>query len=253
MGHWKLWIATFTVIDTIWCESIAGLHPNWTSSGHLRRCSMADTTVDCDIHSVRYDMVREYCRPPSQLDLIRSPTTLQHGRYADKELVQWHISFYTIEANQKAPLKAVDCDIHSVRYDMVREYCRPPSQLDLIRSPTTLQHGRYADKELEQWHASFYTIVTNVNGSLEAVDCDIHSVRYDMVREYCRPPSQLDLIRSPTTLQHGRYADKELEQWHISFYTIVTNVNGSLEAVDCDIYSVRYDMVLEYYMPPSEL
>eukprot|EP00985_Skeletonema_marinoi_P024506 scaffold17078_cov90-Skeletonema_marinoi.AAC.1 len=108
---------------------------------------------------------------------------------------------------------------------MVLEYCRPPSKLSLIRSPTTLQHGRYADKELEQRHIFLYTIVTNVNGSLEAVDCYIHSARYDMVLE------------SPTTLQHGRYTDKELEQRHISFYTIVTNVNGSLEAVDCYIHS----------------
>eukprot|EP00985_Skeletonema_marinoi_P013127 scaffold6471_cov108-Skeletonema_marinoi.AAC.2 len=95
-------------------------------------------------------------------------------------------------------------------------------ELDPIRSPTTLQHGRYAYKELEQWYISFYTNVTNVHGSLEAVHCNIHSARYDMVLEYCRPPSKLDPIRSPTTLQHGRYADKELEQWHISFYTIVT-------------------------------
>eukprot|EP00984_Skeletonema_dohrnii_P018946 scaffold8982_cov96-Skeletonema_dohrnii-CCMP3373.AAC.4 len=29
------------------------------------------------------------------------------------------------------------------------------------------------------------------------------------------------------------------------FYTIMANYNGSLEAVDCDIHSVRYDMVLE--------
>jgi len=50
--------------------------------------------------------------------------------------------------------------------------------LDLIRSPTTLQHGRYADTELEKWHVSFYTIATDYNRSLEAVDCDIHSARY---------------------------------------------------------------------------
>ena len=108
-----------------------------------------------------------------------------------------------------------------------------------------MQHGRYADKELEQWHISFYTNVTNVNESLEAVDCYIHSARYDMVLEYCTPPSKLDPMRSPTTLQHGRYADKELEQLHISFYTNVTNVHGSLEAVDCYIHSARYDVVFQ--------
>eukprot|EP00985_Skeletonema_marinoi_P026739 scaffold20989_cov124-Skeletonema_marinoi.AAC.1 len=116
-----------------------------------------------------------------------------------------------------------------------------------------------ADTQIKSLSSGIYpsilSYLTNVNGSLEAVDCDIHSARYDMVLEYCTPPSQLelDLIRSPTTLQPGRYADKELEQWHISFYTIVTNVNGSLEAVDCDIHSVRYDMVLEYCTPPSKL
>eukprot|EP00984_Skeletonema_dohrnii_P016729 scaffold7474_cov143-Skeletonema_dohrnii-CCMP3373.AAC.1 len=67
---------------------------------------------------------------------------------------------------------------------MVLEYCRRLSRFDLIRSPTTLQYGRYADEELEQWNISFYTIVTNVNGSLGAVDCYIHSARYDMVDEY---------------------------------------------------------------------
>eukprot|EP00984_Skeletonema_dohrnii_P003233 scaffold1073_cov113-Skeletonema_dohrnii-CCMP3373.AAC.6 len=241
------------------------------------------------------------CGGRTKLDLIRSSTTLQHGRYADKELEQWHISFYTIVTNVNGSLEAVDCYTNSTRYDMVLEYCSTrvgPHQirygatvvlgsiheLDLIRSSTTLQHGRYADKELEQWHISFYTIVTNVNGSLEAVDCYTHSARYDMVLEYCiivLHPSltssghlrrcsmadtqitslssgirygarvllgsihELDLIRSSTTLQHGRYADNELEQWHISFYTIVTNVNGSLEAVDCYTHSARYDMVLQ--------
>eukprot|EP00984_Skeletonema_dohrnii_P029523 scaffold20230_cov218-Skeletonema_dohrnii-CCMP3373.AAC.1 len=105
---------------------------------------------------------------------------------------------------------------------MVLDYCRRPSELGLIRTPTTLQHGRYADEELEQSNISFYTIVTNVNGSLQAVDCYIHSARYDMVLDYCRRPSQLGLIRSPTTLQHCPYADEELEQSNISFYTIVT-------------------------------
>eukprot|EP00984_Skeletonema_dohrnii_P031112 scaffold23202_cov83-Skeletonema_dohrnii-CCMP3373.AAC.2 len=86
------------------------------------------------------------------------------------------------------------------------------TELDTIQSPTTLQHGRYADKQLEQWQTYFYTIITNVNGSLEAVDCHIHSARYDTVMK-CAGGHPMDLIRSPTTLQHGRYADKQLEQW----------------------------------------
>eukprot|EP00984_Skeletonema_dohrnii_P025388 scaffold14544_cov103-Skeletonema_dohrnii-CCMP3373.AAC.1 len=45
--------------------------------------------------------------------------------------------------------------------------------------------------ELEPCNISFYTIITNHNGPLEAVDCDNHCDRYDMVRESCRRPSQI--------------------------------------------------------------
>eukprot|EP00985_Skeletonema_marinoi_P027586 scaffold22905_cov190-Skeletonema_marinoi.AAC.1 len=34
---------------------------------------------------------------------------------------------------------------------------------------------------LEQWQRCFYSIIANFNGSLEAVDCHIHSVRYDTI------------------------------------------------------------------------
>ena len=64
-------------------------------------------------------------------------------------------------------------------------------KLDLIKSPTTLKHGRYTYKELEQWHISYYTIVTNLNGLLQAVDCDIHSDRYDIVLESCCLSTQI--------------------------------------------------------------
>eukprot|EP00984_Skeletonema_dohrnii_P026596 scaffold15951_cov105-Skeletonema_dohrnii-CCMP3373.AAC.1 len=36
-----------------------------------------------------------------------------------------------------------------------------------------------------------------------------------------------------------------LEPCQRCFYLITANYNGSLEAVDCHIHSVRYDMVLE--------
>eukprot|EP00984_Skeletonema_dohrnii_P032744 scaffold27385_cov83-Skeletonema_dohrnii-CCMP3373.AAC.1 len=36
-----------------------------------------------------------------------------------------------------------------------------------------------------------------------------------------------------------------LEPCKRSFYTIMANYHGPLEAVDCHIHSVRYDMVLE--------
>eukprot|EP00984_Skeletonema_dohrnii_P031115 scaffold23202_cov83-Skeletonema_dohrnii-CCMP3373.AAC.5 len=167
MGHWKLLIAIFTAPDTIWFKSVAGGHPNWTSSGHLRRCSMADTqiknlsTVDCHIHSARYDTVMKCAGG--------HPNWTSSG----------HLRRCSMADTQINNLSTVDCHIHSARYNTVMK-C---AQLDLIRSPTTLQRRRYADKELEQWQTYFYTIVTNVNGSLEAVECHIHSARYDMVLE----------------------------------------------------------------------
>eukprot|EP00984_Skeletonema_dohrnii_P010652 scaffold4172_cov87-Skeletonema_dohrnii-CCMP3373.AAC.1 len=38
---------------------------------------------------------------------------------------------------------------------------------------------------------SILSIVTNHNGPLKAVDCDIHSVGYDIVLECCSRPSQI--------------------------------------------------------------
>eukprot|EP00985_Skeletonema_marinoi_P029441 scaffold27871_cov172-Skeletonema_marinoi.AAC.1 len=55
-------------------------------------------------------------------------------------------------------------------------------------------------KDLEPCKRCFYTIMASYNGPLQAVDCDIHSVGYDMVLECCCGHPKLDLIRSPTTL-----------------------------------------------------
>eukprot|EP00984_Skeletonema_dohrnii_P034898 scaffold34135_cov183-Skeletonema_dohrnii-CCMP3373.AAC.2 len=48
MGHQKLLIAIFIACDSIWpsTEKLAAVS-NWTSSGHLRRCSDADTLNKC--------------------------------------------------------------------------------------------------------------------------------------------------------------------------------------------------------------
>eukprot|EP00985_Skeletonema_marinoi_P022782 scaffold14737_cov197-Skeletonema_marinoi.AAC.5 len=98
--------------------------------------------------------------------------TLQHGRYVDKEL-------------------------EHARYDMVDEYGGRGEPN--LASSGHLRRCSMVDTQIKSLR-SFYTIVTNVNGSLEAMDCYINNTRYDMVLE------------SPTTLQCGRYADKELEQ-----------------------------------------
>eukprot|EP00985_Skeletonema_marinoi_P025293 scaffold18443_cov142-Skeletonema_marinoi.AAC.6 len=47
-------------------------------------------------------------------------------------------SFYTIATNHYKPLEAVDCDIHSVGYEMGRNAPGDSPKLDLIRSHTTL-------------------------------------------------------------------------------------------------------------------
>eukprot|EP00984_Skeletonema_dohrnii_P011748 scaffold4717_cov126-Skeletonema_dohrnii-CCMP3373.AAC.1 len=54
---------------------------------------------------------------------------------------------------------------------------------------------------LEPCKRCFYTIMANFNGPLKAVDCNIHSVRYDMVLESRagQMPHQVtyDLVATP--------------------------------------------------------
>eukprot|EP00985_Skeletonema_marinoi_P027339 scaffold22302_cov95-Skeletonema_marinoi.AAC.1 len=89
--------------------------------------------------------------------------------------------------------------------------------------------------------------MANYYGSLEAVDCHIHSceIRYERQKRTCSVSD--GLIRS------RRYGQLILEQRQRCFYTIITDYNGSLEAVDCHIHSVRYDMVLESCWRPSRI
>eukprot|EP00984_Skeletonema_dohrnii_P032191 scaffold25785_cov183-Skeletonema_dohrnii-CCMP3373.AAC.1 len=47
MGHYNLWIVIFTAWDTIWCKRVELAAVSGASSGHLRRCSDADTTNQC--------------------------------------------------------------------------------------------------------------------------------------------------------------------------------------------------------------
>eukprot|EP00984_Skeletonema_dohrnii_P030757 scaffold22483_cov128-Skeletonema_dohrnii-CCMP3373.AAC.1 len=72
-------------------------------------------------------------------------------------------------ANYDGSLKAVDCRIHSVRYDMVLE-----SSLRRLRWPHPHQ-----------------------------VTYDVVAVRYDIVFEFAASHPTLDLIRSHMKLQHG--------------------------------------------------
>eukprot|EP00985_Skeletonema_marinoi_P027069 scaffold21634_cov76-Skeletonema_marinoi.AAC.1 len=59
---------------------------------------------------------------------------------------------------------------------------------------------RYAQIMLEPYKRCFYTIMANYHGSLEAVDCHIHIVRYDMAVDREAGGHLRCLIRSPTTL-----------------------------------------------------
>eukprot|EP00985_Skeletonema_marinoi_P019729 scaffold11426_cov128-Skeletonema_marinoi.AAC.7 len=68
MSRYNLWIATFTALYTIWDALHLVAIPNWASSGHLRRCSMADSHIKSLSRGiVRYDMVLECCSRPSQI------------------------------------------------------------------------------------------------------------------------------------------------------------------------------------------
>ena len=108
--------------------------------------------------------------------------------------------FYTIIANCNGPLEGVDCHIHRVRYDMAVKEVLAAVAGGLIRSPTMLKRCRYDEQMLEPLQRCFYTIMANCNGSIEAVECHIHSVRYDMaVKEVLAAVSD-GLIRSPLTL-----------------------------------------------------
>eukprot|EP00985_Skeletonema_marinoi_P018404 scaffold10269_cov163-Skeletonema_marinoi.AAC.1 len=50
-----------------------------------------------------------------------------------------------------------------------------------------------------------------------------------------------------------RYDQQMLEPCQRCFYTIMANSYGTLEAVDCRIHSVRYNMVLECLVVSPEL
>ena len=118
---------------------------DWASSGHLRRCSDADT-------------IKQMLEPCKRC-------------------------FYTIMANYNGSLQAVDCHIHSVRYDMVSTEFRAWAAVSDWASSGHLRRCSDADtikQMLEPCKRCFYTIMANYNGSLQAVDCHIHSVRYDM-------------------------------------------------------------------------
>ena len=66
--------------------------------------------------------------------------------------------------------------------------------------------------EDEQLQKDFYTIITEYNGSLEAVDCNVNIVRYDIE------------LTSSCHLRSCRivHAYIEHEQWQIYFHTIKT-------------------------------
>eukprot|EP00985_Skeletonema_marinoi_P023908 scaffold16194_cov92-Skeletonema_marinoi.AAC.2 len=63
---------------------------------------------------------------------------------------------------------------------------------------------------LEPCKRYFYAIIANYNGSLEAVDCHIHSVRYDMADQQrswglLRWPHQVtyDVVATPIRLTNA--------------------------------------------------
>eukprot|EP00984_Skeletonema_dohrnii_P012045 scaffold4841_cov121-Skeletonema_dohrnii-CCMP3373.AAC.12 len=86
--------------------------------------------------------------------------------------------------------------------------------------------------------------MANYKGSLEAVDCHIDRVRYDMV--FKNLLAAIPNWSSSGHLRRCSIADTHIKSFssgiYISFYAIVTNHNGPLQAVDRDVHSVRYDI-----------
>eukprot|EP00985_Skeletonema_marinoi_P010869 scaffold5100_cov110-Skeletonema_marinoi.AAC.8 len=75
---------------------------------------------------------------------------------------------------------------------------------------------------LEPCNRCFYTIMANYHGSLEAVDCHIHSVRYDSGLEVssCGHP-QFGNIRSPTMLLFSSvWSIRDYVQIYLEFFLL---------------------------------
>eukprot|EP00984_Skeletonema_dohrnii_P032651 scaffold27119_cov99-Skeletonema_dohrnii-CCMP3373.AAC.1 len=89
-------------------------------------------------------------------------------------------------ADYHGSLEAVDCHVHSVRYDMVLESSAVGRLRCLIRSPRILYRRRY-DQQMHE------------------------PVRYDMVLESSAVGRLRCLIRSPTTLYRRRY-DQQMNE-----------------------------------------
>ena len=100
MSYYKLLIAIFTALDTIWCYRVELAAVSDASSGHLRRCRDVDATNHC------------------------------LSREKDASILSWPAIMGYLEA--------VDCRNHSVRYDMVLLSRAGLRLRCLIRSPTTL-------------------------------------------------------------------------------------------------------------------
>eukprot|EP00985_Skeletonema_marinoi_P018403 scaffold10268_cov131-Skeletonema_marinoi.AAC.1 len=83
--------------------------------------------------------------------------------------------------------------------------------------------------------------MANCYGTLEAVDCYLHSVRYDMVLECIVVSSELTssghLRRCSDADTSNKCFSREKDA-----SIIMANYYGSLEAVDCHIHSVTYDV-----------
>ena len=97
-------------------------------------------------------------------------------------------------------------------------------------------------KSLSSGMYRFYTIDTNHNGPLEAVDCDIHSVRYDMVLRVARGHQNW---ASSGHLRRCSMADAHTKSLSCGIEGIVTKRMSPWKQWIGDIHSARYDMVLE--------
>eukprot|EP00984_Skeletonema_dohrnii_P031399 scaffold23824_cov78-Skeletonema_dohrnii-CCMP3373.AAC.1 len=134
------------------------------SSGHLRRCGDAVTS-------------NKYLSRAKDASILSRPTIMSHLRRCSDAVT-----------SNKYLSRTKDASILSWPTTMGHY-----KQLIAIftASPTTLWRCRYVQQILDPYQRCFYTITANYYGSLQALDCHIHSVRYDMVLEYRFQPYQI--------------------------------------------------------------
>eukprot|EP00985_Skeletonema_marinoi_P001347 scaffold536_cov137-Skeletonema_marinoi.AAC.5 len=220
MGRYKQWIGILTAIDTIWCERELAAIPDWTSSGHVRRCSVADTHIK-SLSSGIYPSILSLPIIMGRYMFFIAPFIAFDTIWCERELAaipNWTSSAHLWGCSMAdTHIKSLSSGIYPTILSLPIIMGRYKQWIDILKAIDTM----WCERELAaitNWTSSghlraethikilssgilsFYPIVTNHNGPLQAMDWYTNSDRYDMVREGACGHPRLDLIRSPMGL-----------------------------------------------------